>query len=124
MGHAGEVNDHRVAADSLAERNRQAMVRFAEILAGEKLTQVDGVAALVRQFDADGVAALNHRHASRDRRHRAGYIVGEPDNPRRLDAGRRFEFVKGHDRAWAHVDDLAFHAEIVEDSFQQARVLL
>ena len=122
--HAGQVNDHRVAADGLAERDRQAMIRLAELFAGEKLAQIDGVAALVRQFDADGVAALNHRHAGRDRRHRAGDVVGEPDDPRRLDAGRRLEFVKGDDRARAHVDDLAFHAEIVEDPFKQARVLL
>ena len=119
-----EVDDHRLAADGLAERDRQAMVRFAEILAGEKLTQIDGVAALVRQFDADGVAALNHRDTSRDSRHRAGDIVGEPDHPRRLDARRGFEFVEGDDRAGAHVDDLALHAEIVENAFKQARVLL
>ena len=124
VGHAGEIDDHRVAADGLAERDRQAMVRLAELLAGEKLAQVDGVAALVRQFDADGVAALNYRDAGRDRGHRAGDVVGEPDDARGLDAGRRFEFVEGDDRAGAHVDDLAFHAEIVEDAFKQARVLL
>ena len=122
--HAGQVHDHRLAADGLAERDRQAMIRLAELFAGEKLAQIDGVAALVRQFDADGVAALNHRHAGRDRRHRAGDVVGEPDHPRRLDARRRFEFVEGDDRAGAHVDDLALHAEIVEDAFKQARVLL
>ncbi len=122
--HAGQIDDHRLAADGLAERDRQAMVRLAEIVAGEKLAQIDGVAALVRQFDADGVAALNDRHAGRDRRHRAGDVVGEPDDPRGFDPRRRFEFVEGHDRTRAHVDDLALHAEIVEDAFQQARVLL
>ena len=95
-----------------------------EILAREQFAQIDGVASLVRQFDADGVAALDDRDAGRDRRHRAGDVVGEPDDPRRLDAGRRFEFVKRHDRAGTHVDDLALDAEIVEDALQQARVLL
>ena len=124
VGHAGQVHDHRVAADRLAERDRQAMVRLAELFAREKFAQIDGVAALVRQFDADGVAALNNRHTGRDRRHRAGDVVGKPNDPRRLDARRRLELVKGDDWTGAHVDDLALHAEIVEDPFKQARVLL
>ena len=122
--HAGEVDDHRLAADRLAERDGEPMLRFLEILAGEKLAQVDRLAALVRQFDADGVAALNHGHAGRDGRHRAGDVVGEPDHPRRLDPRRRLELVERDDRARAHVDDLALDAEIVEDALEQARVLL
>src|SRR5262249_39966022 len=62
--------------------------------------------------------------AGRDRRHRTGDIVGEADHPGGLDAGRGFEFVERDDWAWAHVDDLALHAEIVEDSLQETRVLL
>ena len=102
----------------------EAMLRFLEIFAGEQFAQVDRLAALVRQFDADGVAALNHRDAGRDRRHRAGDVVGKPDHARRFDARRRFELIERDDRAGAHVDDLAFDAEIVEDAFEEARVLL
>ena len=122
--HAGEVDDHRLAADRLAERDGEAMLRFLEVFAREQFAQVDGLAALVRQFDADGVAALDHRHAGRDRRHRSRDVVGEPDHPRRFDARRGFELIESDDGARAHVDDLALDAEIVEDALEQARVLL
>ena len=81
--HAREVDDHRLAADRLAERDGEPVLRILEVLAGEKLTQVDRLPALIWQFDADGVAALNHGHARRDGRHRAGDVVGEFDHPRR-----------------------------------------
>jgi hypothetical protein len=122
--HAGEVDDHRLAADRLAERDGQPMLRVLEIRAGEKLAQVDRLPALVRQFDADGVAALDHGHAGRDGRHRAGDIVGEPDHPRRFDSRGRLELIERDDRAGTHVDDLPLDAEIVEDALEQARILL
>ena len=75
-----------------------------EVFAGEKLTQKDGLAALVRQFDADGVAALNHRDTGRDGRHRTGDVVGEPDDARGFDARRRLELVEGDDRSRPHVE--------------------
>ena len=56
--------------------------------------------------------------------HRAGDVVGEPDHPRGLDAERRFEFVQGDHRPPAYVDDLALDPEIVEDAFEEPRVLL
>ena len=124
MRHAGEVDDDRLAADRLAERDGEAVLRLLEILAGEQFAQIDRLAALVRQLDADRVAALHHGDAGGDGRHRAGDVVGEADHPRGLDAGRGLELVEGDDRARAHVDDLALDAEIVEDAFEQARVLL
>ena len=124
MRHAGEIDDHRLAADRLAERDREAVLRLLEILAGEQLAQVDDLAALVRQLDADRVAALHDGDAGGDRRHRAGDVVGEPDDARRLDAGRGLELVERDDRAGADVDDLALDAEIVEHAFEQPGVLL
>ena len=124
MRHAGEVDDHRLAADRLAERDGEAVLRLLEILARQQLAQIDGLAPLVGQLDADHVAPLHDRDAGRDRRHRTGDVVGEADDARRLDAGRRLELVERDDRAGAHVDDLALDAEIVEHAFEQARVLL
>ena len=91
---------------------------------GEQFAQIDGLAARVGQFDADGVAARHHGDAGGDRRHRAGDVVGEADHPRGFDARRRLEFVERHHRAGADVDDLAAHAEIVQHAFEQAGVLL
>ena len=99
-------------------------LRVLEILARQQLAQVDRLAPLVGQLDADRVAALHDRDAGRDRRHRARDVVGEADHARGFDAGRRLEFVERDDRAGAHVDDLALDAEIVEHAFEQPRVLL
>ena len=103
---------------------RAGVVRSAEVLAGEQFAQVDRLAALVRQLDADGVLARNDRDAGGDGAHRAGDVVGEADDARRLDAGRGLQLVEGDHRAGADVDDLALDAEIVEHAFEQPRVLL
>ncbi len=56
MRHAGEVDDHRLAADRLAEADAELGVGLGEFLAFEQFAQPDRVAALVGQFDADDVA--------------------------------------------------------------------
>ena len=84
------------------------------------LAQVHGVADLVGQLDADGVAAGNNRHAGRDRAHGAGDVVGQSDHPRGFGAGRGLEFVEGHDGPGLDVDDLALDAEIPNDFFKMA----
>src|SRR5262245_42497335 len=77
---------------------------------------------LVRQFDADGVAAGDNRDTGRERAHGARDIVGEPDDARGLDAGRRLEFVQRHHRSGTALDDLAADAEVPEHAFQRARI--
>ena len=46
------------------------------------------------------------------------------DDARRLDAGRRLEFVERDDRAGADIDDVALDAEILQHAFEHAGVLL
>ena len=119
MRHLGEIDDHRLAADGLAERDRQLVAGLRKVLRGQHLAQIDGLALLVGQFDADGVAALHDGDAGGDRRHRARDVVGEADDARGFDARRRLQLVERHHRAGAHVDDLALDAEIVEHAFEQ-----
>ena len=76
----------------------------------------------VGQFDADGVAARHHGDAGRDRRHRAGDVVGQPDHARGLDPRRGFQFVQRHDRAGMDLDDLAVHAEILQRLFERVGI--
>ena len=123
MRHLGEIDDDRLAADRLAERDRELVLGGLEILARQQFAQEDGLAPLVGQFDADRVAALHDGDARGDRRHRARDVVGEADHARGFDARRRLELVERDDRAGAHVDDLALDAEIVEHALEQARVL-
>src|SRR4029077_14680173 len=54
----------------------------------------------------------------------AGDVVGQPDDARRLDAGRRLQLVERDDRAGPRIDDLAAHAEIAEHALERGRVLL
>jgi len=54
---------------------------------------------------------------------RAGDVVGQADDARGLDAGRRLEFVEGDHRSGANLDDLAFDAEVLEHAFEHAGVL-
>ncbi len=95
---------------------------FVVVLDRQQFAQIDLFAMRVRQFDADGVAARNHRDARRKRAHRTGDVVGQPDHPRRFDAGCGFEFVQRHHRTRMSLDDFAADAEIAEHAFQRARV--
>ncbi len=124
MRHLGEIDDDRLAADRLAERDGELVLRALEILGGEQFAQEHRLAALIRQLDADRVAALHDGDAGGNRRHRARDVVGEPDDARRFDARRRLELIERDDRAGAHVDDLALDAEILEHAFEQTGVLL
>ena len=123
MRHAREIGDDRLAADILAERQREPARMFLIGRRIEELAQIDRLGLQVGQFDADDGAAGHDRDAHRNRAHRAGDVVGEPDDARRLDAGRRLQLIERHDRAGAHLHDPAAHAEILEHGFQHARVL-
>ncbi len=72
MRHAGELGDHGLAADRLAEAERQLELGLLEVLGGQQLAQIDRLALLVRQLDADGVAAGHHGDAGRRPRSSSG----------------------------------------------------
>ena len=57
MRRAREIDDDRVAADGLAEAERQLGDEFGAFLRGQQFAQVNLFAMRVRQFDADRVAA-------------------------------------------------------------------
>ena len=90
---------------------------------GQQVAQVDGLALGVRQLDADGVAAGDHRDAAGGDAHRAGDVVAERHHAGRLHAGRRHQLVEGDDRAGADLVDLAAHAELGQHAFQHPGVL-
>ncbi|GJD68969.1 hypothetical protein MMMDOFMJ_1895 [Methylobacterium gnaphalii] len=122
--HASEVGDDRLAADILAEAERQLVLRVDEILRGQQLTQVHSLAHRVRQFDADHVASGHDGDAGRDGGHRACDVVRQTDHAAGLCTGGRLEFVQGDDRTRAHREDVAAHAEILDGLLQVERVLL
>ena len=64
VGHARQVGDIGLAADGLAQRQRQQVGRLVVFGRGQQVAQIDGLALGVGQFDADGVAALDHADAA------------------------------------------------------------
>ena len=84
--HRRQVGDDRIAGDVLAEDDRQLRDLVLEGGAADQLGQDHHLALGVGQLDADHAAAGNGRDARRQRRHVAGDIVGELDDPARLDA--------------------------------------
>ena len=125
MRHAGEVGDDRLAADVLAQRQRQGGRDVLVVRAPTAARAGYTVSRLgVGQLDADDVAARHGGDARRHRAHRAGDVVGQADHAARLGAGRRLQLVERHHRAGPDLHDLALDAEIVEHRLQQAGVLL
>ncbi len=120
--HAREIDDHRLAADGLAQAERQLCRRVDVVAGGELLAQEDLLARRVRQLDADGVASRDHGDARGERAHGAGDVVGEPDHARRFDARRGLELVERDHRAGPRIDDLAAHAEVAEHAFERGGV--
>ena len=92
--------------------------------AGQKVAQIDGLALGVGQFDADGVAALDHGNPTGAGGHRPGDIVGQSDHAAVLHARRGHQFIECHDRAGADLVDHAAHAELLQHAFQHLGVLL
>ena len=124
VGHARQIGDIGVAADGLAERQRQDVGRLAVFGRGQEVPQIDGLTLQVRQFDADGVAVRHDRDAAGAGGHGAGDIVAEGHDPAVLHARRRHQFVEGDHGAWTDLVDHALDPELGQDAFQHLGVLL
>src|ERR1700731_524454 len=88
----------------------------------EQLAQKHRFRLAVGELDADHVSARNDRDANGNGAHRAGNVVGQTDDPRRLDPRSRLELVQGDDRAWANLNDVPADAKILEHRLEQPSV--
>ena len=66
----------------------------------------------------------HYRDAGGNGAHGAGDVVGETDHARGFRTRSRFEFVERDDRARPHIGDLALHPEVLQHTFELARILL
>ena len=82
MRHACEIGDDRFAANGFAEADCQLERAIHEIGFGDQFPQIDGIAAVVREFDADGIAAGNDSNARGNGAHGAGNIIGQANDAR------------------------------------------
>ena len=97
--HLLQVGDDVLAADVLAERERQLEVRLRVLGRLQQFAQHDRGALVVRHFDADSGFAGNAIDAHRFGFEREAEIVAEPGDFRVLDSGFGLELERGHDRA-------------------------
>src|ERR1700737_4550328 len=122
MRHLGEGGEDRLAGNILSEDQGETSRTILVDRRAEKFAQNDGLRLPVRQLDADHIAPRHDSDAYRNRAHRAGDVVGEPDDARGLDPGRGFQFIQRHDRPRANLHDLTAHAEILEHGFEQTGI--
>ena len=123
VGHPRQVGDVGLAADGLAQRQGEGLAGLLVFGAGEQVAQIDGLAAGVGQLDADGVAAgTTHTRQAATLMERA--MSSERATTRAdFTPGAGHQFVEGDHRAGADLVDLAAHAELGQDAFQQPGVL-
>ena len=87
------IGQNRLACNVFAEDEREFCCAGFVCARGEKLLHVNDLAFLVRQLDADDVAAWYCGAAHGDGGHRAGDVVGEGNNTAGFCAGGGFQFV-------------------------------
>ena len=113
VGQAGQVGRHDVAADVLAERQREPRLGGRPRGAFEHLAQDHRRRLAVRDFDADDALAGNRRldaHALGLERQRD--VAGEAADALDLDARGGQQFVAGDHRPLLHVRDFRLDAEL------------
>ena len=97
--------------------------RAAEGVGLEDLAQVDRLADLVRDLDADVALAADAVDADRLGLEGEGEVVGEADDLRVLDAGVGLELVGGDDRPGVDLLDRPHHAELAALRLEDAALL-
>ena len=122
MRHAREIRNHGLAADVLAEREREWRVHLVVGLGAQNLAQGDHLALFVRDLKSHHALARNDlHHAYREHRQRARQVLGESRDLTGLDAGSRTQLEARHHRAWLHGHHLGIDGEVLELHFHQAR---
>ena len=122
MRHLGQIDDHRLAADVLAERHRQRRVHVVIGRAGNDFGQPHRLPPGIRQLQRHARFA-GHRldNADRNHRQRARQILGKIDDLRALDTDGRFDFIACDDRAGIGRQHLDLDAEFAQLALDQAR---
>ena len=120
MRHAGEIGDDGLAADVLAQRQRQPTGVLLGRVRGENLAEIDGFTLFVRHLDTDDVAARYGGDTHGGDGQGAGDIVRQADDAGAADARCRFQFVQRDHGAGAIGNDAALHAVVAEHGFQPA----
>ena len=118
----GQVGDHRLAADVLAEADGQRAAHVVVRLAGNDFGELDHLPLGIGQFERHArLAGHGFDDADRDHGQRPRQVARQIDDLRPLDADCRLDFVAGDDRPRHRRQHFHLHAEIGELAFDQAR---
>ena len=120
--HARQICHHRLAADVLAEGDRQRRVHLVVGLGAHDLPEGDHLALLVGDLKShDALAGDDLDHAYAQDRQRARQVLGQGGDLARLDPGRGTQFEARDHRTGLDRDDLDIDVEVLELHFHQAR---
>ena len=122
MGHPRQVGHDGLAADVLAERQRQRRLQRIVGLGFDDLAERDDLARLVGDLEPHIRLAgddLHHPHA--DRRERTRQVLREIADLAAFDAGRGLQLEACHDGPGMHGDHFRLYAKIAELDLDEAR---
>ena len=110
--HLGQIRDHGIALEVLAERDREGARRAMIFGALDQFAHVNHARRGVRDLDAHGGLPRDRRHnAERGGPHRECQIIGEGRDAAHLHARAGRDFVLGHHGAHRTAGNRAFHPE-------------
>ena len=119
MRHLGQVGNHHLAENILAQSHRQLTAGFLEGGVFDDLFQVDGFAVFVGDFDTDHAASGDRcDNPDRDRLQGHRQVILQVGNFVDLDAGSRSKLVHGHHRTRFDFDHIPLNAEVEQLVFE------
>ena len=122
MWRLGQVGDHRLAADVLAEADGQRAGHVVVRLARDDLGQLDHLPPGVGQFERHArLAGHGFDDTDRDHGQRTRQVTRQVDDLGALDTDRRLDFVAGDHRPRHRRQDFHLDTEVGELALDQAR---
>ena len=114
MGHDGQVGDVDLAVDGLAQGEGQLRRRIEELLGLDDVPELDDLALVVGDLDAQRGFARDPLDADRFGLEGEGQVLGQVGHLGDLDAGVGEQLVGRDDGAGVVLADLAGHVELLE----------
>ncbi len=122
MRHLGQVDHHRLAADVLAQRERQRRFQLIVLVRAQDLRQVHDLLVGVGDLQPNHVLAGDHiDHAHADHRQAARDVLVQTRHLRTADARRRLHLETGDHRARIGANHLGLDLEILQFELDLAR---
>ena len=121
VGHLGQVGGHEMAFHILADAGEHRIRIVPGLVGAQHVAQHHGFAIGVRNFDADGGFAFDHRQdAHVGAGHRVGDVLLQVGDLLDLDARAKLHLIHGDGWSAQEADDLRIDVELLEGTGQRA----